>query len=101
MNILFTTRTNWHEPPRIRHQLAQLLISMGHKVIFVERPVPFWKKKKSKPQSELPNLYKVQVHELIHPQLRIFRWLSQIDQIYRRKQLLRLVSLHGIPLVYR
>ena len=53
---------------------------------------------KSKPQSELPNLYKVQVHELIHPQLRIFRWLSQIDQIYRRKQLLRLVSLHGIDL---
>lgn len=36
--VVFLTRTDWSEPPRLRHQLARLLASYGHSVYFCERP---------------------------------------------------------------
>lgn len=39
MNYIFLTNTNWSEPPRIRHQLAQLLKNNGDKVYFFEKPI--------------------------------------------------------------
>ncbi|MEO0579910.1 MAG: hypothetical protein AAFZ58_14575, partial [Pseudomonadota bacterium] len=39
MRFIFLTRTNWNEPPRIRHQLAELLVSEGHDVVFFQKPV--------------------------------------------------------------
>ncbi len=37
MRFIFLTKTEWSEPPRIRHQLAELLISEGHSVAFVQK----------------------------------------------------------------
>ena len=39
MYYIFITNTNWTEPPRIRHQLAELLNNNGHIVYFFERPI--------------------------------------------------------------
>jgi hypothetical protein len=36
--IPFFTKTKWREPPRIRHQLANLLAGNGHSVLFFQRP---------------------------------------------------------------
>ena len=36
--VPFFTKTRWHEPPRIRHQLANLLQEHGHPVLFFQRP---------------------------------------------------------------
>ena len=86
MNILFTTRTIWNEPQRLRHQLAELLIDMGHSVVFVEKPIPFWKRKA--PITEIrKGLSLVSVKALIHPQLRVFSFLGWIDQRLRQLQL--------------
>ena len=36
--FIFLTKTNWDEPPRIRHQLAWLLAERGHRVAFGQKP---------------------------------------------------------------
>lgn len=36
--FVFFTKTAWHEPPRLRHQLAQLLAAEGDEVLFAEKP---------------------------------------------------------------
>lgn len=36
--FVFFTKTAWHEPPRLRHQLAQLLAADGDEVLFAEKP---------------------------------------------------------------
>jgi hypothetical protein len=36
--LLILTRTDWHEPPRLRHQVAHLMAARGHSITFVERP---------------------------------------------------------------
>jgi len=37
LRFVFLTKTDWSEPPRIRHQLARLLVECGHEVHFVQR----------------------------------------------------------------
>lgn len=86
MTILFTTRTIWNEPQRLRHQLAELLIDMGHSVVFVEKPVPFWKRKAQIIEIQ-EGLSLVSVRALIHPQLRVLPFLGWIDQKIRQVQL--------------
>jgi len=36
--FIFFTKTLWNEVPRLRHQLAHLLVGSGHKVLFLEKP---------------------------------------------------------------
>jgi len=35
--VLILTKTDWSEPPRIRHQITRLLKEQGYKITFVER----------------------------------------------------------------
>ena len=97
MNILFTTRTNWAEPKRIRHQLAELLLEKGHNVIFVEKPAPVWKKV-SPIRIPLDGLMLVSINGLIHPQLRVFNFLDRLDQRYRKGQLKSILKEYQIDL---
>lgn len=36
-SVLILTKTNWNEPPRIRHQVTRLLKNQGYKITFVEK----------------------------------------------------------------
>jgi hypothetical protein len=36
--FILLTKSNWDEPPRLRHQVTELLLSHGHEVYFGERP---------------------------------------------------------------
>jgi hypothetical protein len=36
--FIFFTKTRWNEPPRLRHQLAELLANSGNEVLFAEHP---------------------------------------------------------------
>jgi hypothetical protein len=44
MRFIFFTKTEWSEPPRLRHQLARLLADAGHEVVFFELPVFPWQR---------------------------------------------------------
>jgi hypothetical protein len=42
--FVFFTRTRWHEPPRLRHQLSLLLVNAGYEVFFFETPRYLWQR---------------------------------------------------------
>ena len=70
--VIIITRTNWSEPPRLRHQVASLLARQGFNVIFFERPnsllhaLSLFTPLKSDRISTLP------LTEFIHHQLCVF-----------------------------
>jgi hypothetical protein len=35
--VLIVTRTNWNEPPRIRHQITRLLKAKGYQITYIEK----------------------------------------------------------------
>lgn len=83
--IIFFSKSMHDEPPRIRHQLADLFLSRRHEVVFYQRPAfPFTKKgalinKKINGQLELR-----QTKQLVHHQLRVWYWLAWINAAYER-----------------
>ena len=72
--FIFFTKTNWDEPPRLRHQLAKLLVSHNHRVIFFEKPTTFLFDKKRKLPIEDGIIF-IRSKQLIHRLLRIFIFL--------------------------
>jgi len=87
--ILFT-HTKWSEAPRIRHQVANLLLEAGHRVFFFERPSPFWQSPAPAVEQARPGLTLVRTRNLFHHQLRALvpmHWLNAAfveSQIRRR-----------------
>jgi hypothetical protein len=87
--ILFT-HTKWSEAPRIRHQVANLLLEAGHRVFFFERPSPFWRSPGPAFEQVRPGLTLVRTRNLLHHQLRALvpmHWLNAAfveSQIRRR-----------------
>lgn len=90
MNLLITTRTSWDEPPRLRHQVANLLLDHGHQVTFVERPSPFAISPRRAKEGQLTLL---QHFQLIHHQLKPYRWLQKIHATTTRRSLSRLTDI--------
>ena len=67
--VLILTKTNWSEPPRIRHQITRLLKEKGYEICFVEKNTYkslFIKKRKEEGMTFYSH------SELIHHQLRYF-----------------------------
>lgn len=76
--MVIFTKTNWDEPPRIRHQLARLLSSHGHEVTFFEKSNS---RQFSTRKYKDENINFIKHFELIHHQLRPFKFLVKINQI--------------------
>ena len=76
--IVIFTKTNWNEPPRIRHQLTRLLSSYGHEVLFFEKS-DFRQFSAVKHEDEGINFIKH--FELLHHQLRPFGFLVRINKM--------------------
>lgn len=69
--FLIFTHTAWSEAPRLRHQVAHLLVEHGHRVFFFERGGPYGSRgEPAQAQVENgPTL--VRTHRLLHYQLRV------------------------------
>lgn len=89
MNILILTRSLWNEPPRLRHQVAELLINNGHHIYFSERPLFLLDMdKRNKNAVEVSNqLTLIRPYELIHHQLRVLPVIHYINSILMIKSL--------------
>ncbi|QFR48896.1 hypothetical protein FJR48_03830 [Sulfurimonas lithotrophica] len=75
--IYIFTKTNWSEPPRIRHQVTNMLIKRGYEVYFFQKPTIRIKNLKERKE----NLVLLSTFELIHHQLRFISpliWLNKL-----------------------
>lgn len=84
--VLILTKTNWNEPPRIRHQITRLLKAKGYQITYVEKNS--YKNLFIKHRTEED--IKFYAHaELIHHQLRyhpIIQWANNfVVKFYLRK----------------
>lgn len=95
MRFIFLTKTPWNEPPRLRHQLARLLDSAGHTVVFFEKPIFFWQKMPSSCDAE-GNIRFYRYRELIHHKLRISRLLYNLNAWFVTKELGKAFNLIGL-----
>lgn len=88
--ILFS-KTNWSEPPRLRHQLTDLLLNAGNSVIFFQKPLFFWQRKEKKISIDRRGLKIVVAKQIFHHQLRFFpplRWINNWFEIFSIKRCL-------------
>ena len=80
----------YDEAPRIRHQLAELLVGFDHTVIFYQKPVyPFSGSEQLLNKVVSDQVEIRQTKQLIHHQIRLFYWLAQINAIYESNQISR------------
>lgn len=79
----------YSETPRIRHQLAELLLSYGHEVIFYQRPLFFFNNSKDLINQKISDKLEIrQTKQLLHHQLRLVSTLSLLNAQYETKQIL-------------
>ena len=104
MKFIFFTKTLWPEPPRIRHQLASMLVKRGHKVIFFEAPSSFYEGHKIDYKVDIKpvglNLFRSR--ELFHHQLRVSPVLSWLNAAFEKgqiKKLLHSANLNGNEII--
>ena len=74
--VVIFTKTNWDEPPRIRHQLTKLLLENKHQVVFFEKS-NFKQFKIIKYIKD--NILFFKHFELLHHQLRPFGFMVKIN----------------------
>jgi hypothetical protein len=95
MSILLLTRTLWGEPPRLRHQVAQLLLDSGQRVLFAERPMlfgtpGFLARQHVRARSE--QLLLLPQQDLVHHQLRFVPVLHQLNAAWAHTALQRVLA---------
>lgn len=83
--ILFT-KTRWDEPPRLRHQFAQLLASAGHEVLFFEKPSTFGGVQRT-PRERARGIATVASRELMHHKLRLSPALHHANALVTKRSI--------------
>lgn len=88
MRFILFSKTMYSETPRIRHQLAELLLNNGHEVIFYQKPLFFFHDSKSLINQKLNNRLEIrQTKQLLHHQLRIMNIFNFINSKYEIRQI--------------
>ena len=97
--VLVLTRTVWDEPPRLRHQLTQLLLAAGYRVAFAQKPGSIFapSARVLAPPSGTPCLSLLSPRELLYHQLRLVPWLHHFNAYFARRDLRKTISCAGIP----
>ena len=91
--ILFT-KTKWDEPPRLRHQFAQLLASAGHDVLFFEKPSTFGAIELA-PRARERGITTVASRELMHHKLRLSPTLHRANAVVTKRSIRDRLSAWG------
>lgn len=78
------TNSRWEEPPRIRHQVARLLLDHGVRVAFFERPSMAWVRQPCPIREVTKDLAIVQTKCLLHAQLRVVPPLAAANAAFSR-----------------
>lgn len=98
MRFYFFTKTYWDEPPRIRHQLAELLGTRGNEVVFFETPRFLLRPPAPPSRNPVPaNVRLVRTTQLIHHQLRVLPPFAEANAVVERRALRAVVREVGSP----
>lgn len=90
MRFIFFTKTDWGEPPRLRHQLARLLVDAGHEVVFFQQPYYLCKRIK-KDDSDHAHIHLYRYRQLLHHKLRFHPLLHQLNALFEKNQIRRFI----------
>lgn len=86
--FVFFSKTMYDETPRIRHQLAELLISNGHEVVFYQKPLFFFESSGDLINKRINNKLQIrQTKQLVHHQLRVNSLISFFNSFYETSQI--------------
>lgn len=86
--FIFFSKTMYSETPRIRHQMADLLVSYGHEVIFYQKPLFFFENNNKLINQNISNNLEIkQTKQFLHHQLRLFGLLSYLNSSYEIEQI--------------
>jgi hypothetical protein len=88
MDFFLFTKSNWEEAPRLRHQVAELLASFGHRVMFFEKPS--FTARALRPVA--PGIVAVRTRSVIHHQLRVASWLSAANRSLEKREIRRVAA---------
>jgi len=92
--FVFFTKTAWHEPPRLRHQLAQLLAADGDEVLFAEKPGLL---ERPPATGEVPRGIQLFRHrELMHHKIRLGPPLRTVNRWWTEPSIRRAARRFGI-----
>lgn len=87
--FIFFSKTMYSETPRIRHQLADLLVSYGHEVVFYQKPLFFFEHRNKLINQKISNNLTIkQTKQFLHHQLRLFGLLSYLNSSYEVQQII-------------
>lgn len=81
-NFIIFSKSNWNEPPRLRHQLTNLLLDAGNDVLFVQKPLFPWQAKIKQFSVDGRRLVVATTKQVFHHQLRIFAPLRMINNAF-------------------
>jgi len=87
--VLFS-KTLWAEPPRLRHQFANMLTLYGNEVVFFEKPrFPYQTAEMDRERfpASNGNIIVAQGAQIIHHQLRVFGALSQLNAAWEARSI--------------
>lgn len=91
------SHTNWNEAPRIRHQVAELLLDAGHSVLFFERPSPPWRVWKPRLADARAGLTLARTNFLLHHQLRALVPMHWVNAAFVQSQIKGCLDAYGAP----
>ena len=94
--FIFFTKTNWIEPPRLRHQLATLLKDKGHKIYFFEKPRNIFSKKPASTADLGGSLTFFRNSEFLHHKLRLTSFLRSLNACWEKTQIRKITDKIGV-----
>jgi hypothetical protein len=95
MRFVVLSKTDWSEPPRLRHHVAMLLASAGHDVLFVQRARYPWQRRTME-ESGTKGVELARLNQLIHHRLRFLPCLHWLNAHFEAGQLRSLVRSRSI-----
>ncbi len=95
MRFVVLSKTDWSEPPRLRHHVAMLLATAGHDVLFVQRARYPWQRR-TREESGAKGVELAQLNQLIHHRLRLFPCLHWLNAHFETRELRSLARSRSI-----
>lgn len=86
MRFIFFTKTDWAEPPRLRHQLARLLADAGHEIVFFQCPY-YPGQRIGKDDSGHASIQLYRYYQLLHHKLRLHPLLHRVNALFEKSQI--------------
>ena len=86
--ILVISRSPWHEPPRLRHQVTRLLRDCGAEIYYLQTLTI----NKKPDETGEDGIYCMHLYEPVHHQLRPFQWLRWLNSMFVKKGIRKALS---------